>query len=231
MILVLAADFDNLEQELEKFLTITTEYAGTIPVYVATINGEKVLFAECGETKVEIAYTLGVIQTTYEVTQLICIGNCASLRPRQDCLGDVCICKDALQYDVNFCPLGFPQSVIPGQDRSVFCSNPTLIQAARTAALDQGLCVRCGRFVSADRFCCSLSQANGLCNQFNANFLDTESGVIGELADLNDLDAVTVKCSCNYANNCAVSDYQKCRSIANRFALQVAIGMAELLTA
>ena len=112
MILVMASDYDNLKEELPEYIKIKEENIRGTKVYKTIINSREVLFVNSGITKVDFTRNFVNIIGKYPVTKVIGIGNAASLN---DCLkiGEVGICDNSLQYDVDFTKLGYKIAKIP----------------------------------------------------------------------------------------------------------------------
>lgn len=228
MILVMASDYDNLKEELPKCMRAKENIRGT-EVYRTKINDNDVLFVNSGITKVDFTRNFTNVIGKYPITQVIGIGNAASL---DKCLkiGEVGICADSLQYDVDFTKLGYEIAEIPELDKSVFYSDKELVKIAKESSEKECIGYAVGRTISADRFVSNTKEAENLRKCFETDVLDTECGILGELSYLYCIPTVTVKGICNYGDNCAVEDYEKYRNMANKKSLQVALTMIEMIS-
>ena len=112
MILVMASDYDNLKEELPECVRTKEENIRGTKVYKAKINDNDILLVNSGITKVDFTRNLVNVIGKYTVTKIIGIGNAASL---DNCLkiGEVGICSNSLQYDVDFTKLGYKIAEIP----------------------------------------------------------------------------------------------------------------------
>ena len=72
-------------------------------------------------------------------------------------------------------------------------------------------------------------EAEELKECFEADVLDTECGILGELSYLYYIPIVTLKGISNYGNDCAAKDYERYRWMENQKSLQVALTMIELM--
>lgn len=232
MILVMATDMDNLYEHLaEYFDPVNTTVINGTTVYSVTVNNETVIFIQAGTTKVDITRNFANAFINNDITEIICTGNCAMLCSCAGEIGDIAIISKSFQYDVQFMPLGFCKAEIPCLDKSCFESDADLIRSAKDASEDSNLCysVVCG--ISADRFNACSEEALRLRHCFDADALDTECGVIGEISYLYGIPSVVVKGVSNYANNDAVCQYKENRCRANVTSLSVAITMVNCMTA
>ncbi len=222
MILILATDFDNLANGVGQFTTAQSTKINEVKALSAQVNSQKVLIVGSGSTKVELASTVASILAECPVEAIICVGNTAALCNNVS-MCTVAICEEAIQHDVNFCPLGCPAGVIPEVNRAVFCASDELVCLAKEAAREERIRCETGRCISGDQFVACTEEACSLRNKFNADFLDTESGTVGQLAYMNNIPFVSIKGVCNYADCNAVCDYRRCRQQANWKAMKVAM--------
>lgn len=228
MILVMASDYDNLKEELSECIKIKEENIRETEVYKAKINNYNVLFVNSGITKVDFTRNFVNVIGKYPVTKVIGIGNAASL---SDCLkmGEVGICDNSLQYDVDFTKLGYKIAEIPELNKSIFYTDEELVNIAKEASKKECIRYATGRTISADRFISNTREAEELKKCFEADVLDTECGILGELSYLYCIPVVTVKGISNYGNNCAVEDYEKYRCVANKKSLKIVLTMLEIM--
>lgn len=228
MILVMASDYDNLKEELPECIRTKEEDIRGTKVYKTKINNCDVLFVNSGITKVDFTRNFVNVISKYSITKVIGIGNAASLN---NCLriGAVGICDNSLQYDVDFTKLGYKLAEIPELNKSIFYSDKELVNIAKEASKNECIEYAIGRTISADRFICNTGEAEKLEECFDADVLDTECGILGELSYLYCIPVVTVKGISNYGNNCATEDYRKYRCIANQKSLSVALAMIKML--
>lgn len=228
MILVMVSDYDNLKEELSKCMRIKEENIGGTKVYKVRINDNDVLFVNSGITKVDFTRNFANVIGKYPVTKVIGIGNAASL---DDCLkiGEVGICSNSLQYDADFTKLGYKIGEIPELNKSIFYSDKDLVKIAKEASGKECIGYSIGRTISADRFVSNTRETEELKRCLEANVLDTECGILGELSYLYCIPIVTVKGISNYGNDCAAEDYERYRCMANQKSLQVALTMIKLM--
>lgn len=228
MILVMASDYDNLKEELPKCVRIKEENIRGTKVYEVKINDDDVLFVNSGITKVDFTRNFVNVIEKYPVTKVIGIGNAASLK---NCLkiGEVGICSNSLQYDVDFTKLKYKIAEIPALNKSIFYSDKELVKIAKEASEKELIGYAIGRTISADRFVSDNKELEELKKYFEADVLDTECGILGELSYLYCIPIVTLKGICNYGNNYAVEDYEKYRCMANQKSLKIALTMIEMM--
>ncbi len=64
-----------------------------------------------------MGFAMGYAISRYEVTTIIGFGDCASLDASIAPIDSLVILTTAMEVDVDFVPLGYPEVVVPGMDR------------------------------------------------------------------------------------------------------------------
>lgn len=229
---MIGAFFDNsmdLLNLLDEDKVLSKYKINDYDVYIIEINGQKVLIADSGYTKCQVGALIAEIMSQFKLTMFIQAGNCAGLCKWSKTL-DVAIATNCLQYDVDFTPLGYCKNEIPVINQTVFYCNKELIKCAQIATcnLDQKSCI--GKFVSADKFMACTNFSDDLRRCYGADFLDSESGTIAELAFIYKVPFICVKSVSNYGDNAAECDYGRYKKQANAISAKVAFEMLDLLT-
>ena len=231
MILVVATDINDL------FNTLQLTYTNVTPVYnlrygtayTVTINNQEVMFLNSGITKVNLSTVLTNIINNYDITNIITYGNIACLNK---CIrtGDIVIGTSALQYDVNFSYLNYEEAFIPDVNMKTFNFDNDLITKASQIVPLLNLNYYTGVIGSADIFLASNSISCELINTLKIDYVDTESGTIGELSYIYSIPSIVIKGISNYADNCAEYDYKLNKQIASSNAFNVVKNLLNSLT-
>jgi adenosylhomocysteine nucleosidase len=99
-------------------------------------------------------------------------------------IGDLYLCGEFVEYDMNVETLGFPEGVTPysGMKEPVIrpCGEQTLILAEKALAR-AGLQAKRGRSISGDRFMTDPDESATIRDRFKANLCDMESAAIAKL--------------------------------------------------
>lgn len=224
MIAILCADMENLANwlaETEAALHIEKEdccWGDTCrPLYIA--RALDALFCEIPPTKAALSVCVTQLIARCKPHALLLCGSAGAIVGGEEAIGSMAIASDVLQYDADFSDLGYPPATLPYCGKSIFTSDRALCAALQKAAKQRSLPAKTGRFISADRFLACEMLRRELRVDYLADFLDTESGTIGEIAALFGLPFGVVKGISNLCDRNGDSDYQKNRSLA---ALQAA---------
>ena len=198
-------------------------------LYVANINGKNVLFANFGHTKVQVGLLMGEITSEFPITSIIQVGNCASING-SSLINDMAISNSSVQYDVDYQPIGYGKNVIPVINQSTFPAGSDLVAVAKTSSNKLGASSTVGNFAGADRFLANALTANLLRSESGIDYVDSESGTIGEVSYMYRVPFVAVKGVSNYGNASAPTDYALHAPMANTRSSLVALDMVDTLT-
>ena len=163
------------------------------------------------DTKVASTALITQMLSNYNIEAIIGSGNAASLIDLEAPISTIAISKQAIQYDVNFCSLGYCPGVIPSQNMAFFKASEYLYNLAYKTSIKLGFRTIIGNYGSADRFVNNAIESNQIKSQFGVQFIDNEAGTIGEMACSYNLPYVIVKGISNYANCNANFDYKNNR--------------------
>ncbi|EIT86435.1 MTA/SAH nucleosidase [Fictibacillus macauensis ZFHKF-1] len=220
---------ENARYAAQKGKIIDVASFDRITVYVSLFYGKPIIITSPGYTKVQMSDVFGRINQKYGITSFISTGNVGSLQPQLAAIGDIAIVTNALQYDVNFTPLGEPLTVPPFLGQGTFYANATLIEIAKVASEKVGFRYVTGRCISGDRFIANGTTAQQLQRTFNGTFIDSECGTYGELSFLGEIPFVAVKDVSNYANGNAVADYNRYVTQADLTSTEIGLEMISLI--
>ena len=223
MIAILTSDFIDLANSIPTELNPKCQLVNGLKVYHICVNGNRAVIANVGESKVYVTRNVMTIINCFHPDLIINTGNLAALNG--SAFNSIFISTNSLQHDVDVTALGFNAGEIPELTQILFPANAGLIGFANNAVQRLALSSTSGTIGSGDQFIASSATSNALRAQFNLDAIDMESATIGEIAQLEGLDYVTVKGVSNYANDNAVNDYYAHKATANAAALNVAIEM------
>ena len=213
MILFVNTDMNSIYTMLGKYIYLRYKVIDGTPVYMAKINKQYILFANVGQTKVEIARVISNIINDLYISAIIVTGNEASLNPNYAKVGDLAINTSMIEYDVDYTAAGFEKGYIPDLNREIFYSNRKLINYAVKAARINEYDSKYGRVISGDSFISDSYKAEVLGNEFKAQFVDNESAILGELAFIYKIPIISIKGISNYADDNALKIYKENRDI------------------
>lgn len=160
--------------------------------------GPGVVMVRCGVGKVNSAAATQWLISERRVEAVIVAGVAGAADPKLE-VGDVVISKDALQWDVSAVNLGFQPGHIPFY-RRLFPADRKLIASARRAArrVNSGdFHARVGRIITADTFVGDRRRIGQLHREFGALCVEMEGGSAGQVAVLNKIPFVIIRCICD----------------------------------
>ncbi len=175
-------------------------------VYLCNYKNHRFLLVVTGYGKVNIGSSLRYVTEKYKVKVLLGFGSAGSIVDNVEILSAV-IAKNALQFDVDFMPLGYMPAQIPKVKKAIYQANEDLVECAKTVC--QKNCVNyCeGLVATSDMFVCNNRLSNSIRIEYDAAAVDCECGNIGQFAFMNKIPFVGIKVVSNYANNNAVRQY------------------------
>lgn len=230
MICVLTDGYPTVNKLLDKVCVKDKEVIAQNDIFSCAIDHERfIVVAPTIFGKVSCGTTLGIILSKFDISSVIVCGNCASTNGCTNPIGTVAISTQSQQYDVNYTPLGFPCTVVPGLSSGVYVCANGLVQLAVNTCSRMEYSYSLGKTVSGDRFIANESFTKNLADDFKACFIDTSCGSYGEVCFANDIPFVCVNTVCNYGDDCACKMYSKYSNAASTKSLFVVYEMLKSL--
>ena len=130
-----------MEHEIEKLTKEEMKSESTVSkagllFHVGKIGDTDVVIVKSGVGKVNAALCAQILVDCFQVTHLLNTGIAGSLDHNIN-IGDIVICTDAMQHDMDLTPLGFAPGFIPalgaGRDLNIFPADPYLRSLAAEA--------------------------------------------------------------------------------------------------
>lgn len=199
-------------------------------LYELKLNGKKIMLAQAGEGKVNLAYAVGMMIEKYPITAMIGFGNCGYIGKEKRNIGDIAISNMVFQYDVDFQANHYRLFEIPGTKQVLFSCDARLRQFALMACKylnNQGYT---GLFGTADRFINSHIIAEHLNQSYQIDFVDVESAVLGQLAYLHHIPFISIKSISHYGDDQAFETFKQSFQKANQMSSDVVYTMLEAMT-
>lgn len=229
MIGILAYSYSDVATIMENATILNQKKIGDVTYYLVNINGNQVYVILVGAGKVNVASGLMYALVKLCIKKVIVVGNAASLNEEEYPIGSVAIATGSLEWDVNYINLGYPANVVPGNTVSIYPTDSTLFKEAVDASNGLGYQTFSGLFASGDTFVASTAQADQIETATGADFLDVETGVVGQIAFEYNIPYISVKGISNYATDTALADYNANKETANNLANRVVLNMLESL--
>lgn len=232
MIGVFAGNINDVNALLNNVKVIKTSTFGQSVIKQCTLNNKNILVGGTGYGKANIGSCFGYVCANCPINTLICVGNCGALRNYSNNinLNNIAISTSSSQFDVDFSDIGYPSPLIPGLNIANYSSNDNLIKLAQISSHLRNIDYDDGLFASGDQFVASDTLSRSIAETYNAQFVDNESGVLGELCCINRISFVSVKGISNYAEDNASEEYHNNKKRSNCLASEVVSTMLNLIT-
>ena len=230
MIGILAYSYSDVTTIMENATIVNVKEVGNVTYYKVSINNNFYYVILVGAGKVNVASGLMYALVKLCVKKIIVVGNAASLDETTYPLNSVAIATSSLEWDVDYTSLGYDEFTVPGNNVSEYPVDSILLKEAIETANGLGYVVNTGLFASGDTFVATTTEADQIETDTDANFLDVETGVVGQIAYQYNIPYISIKGISKFANETAVTDYNTNRVTANNLANRVVLNMLNELT-
>jgi adenosylhomocysteine nucleosidase len=219
---VVTAVIAAMPEELEGLRAVAEGVASVdVPpfaVVAATIDGARVLVAECGIGKVNAAALTQALLTA-GARRVIMTGVAGGVDPSLR-VGDIVVGTDAVQHDVDVRALGYELGRVPGEALA-WPADPDLhacaLSAAREVAADAGVRALAGRIASGDQFVADPERVAALRATFGAACAEMEGAAVAQVCARWGVPYVIVRSVSDTADHAAEVDFRAfTRVAANR---------------
>ncbi len=232
MINIFAGNINDAQPLLNNVKIIKSSMFHQAIIKQCVFNNKNILVCGTGYGKANIGSCFGHVCSICPINTLICLGNCGAIRncSNNANINNVAISTSTTQFDVDFSALGYPSPLIPGLNIAHYSSSDKLIKLAEISSHLRNINYNDGLFASGDQFVADNILSESISQNYNAQFIDNESGVLGELCCIAKIPFVSIKGISNYADNNASEDYQNNKRRANCTANEVVCTMLNLMT-
>lgn len=232
MLAVFTDDLSNVQTLIGKVTVLSSYTKGDAIIYQAQIgSNETFLIVVTGYGKVNTGFALGLAAMEYSIDNIIGVGNCGSLKAANTSLGDIAVSLNSIQFDVDYCKLGYEKGQVPGLTVYEYPCSQTLYDLAESCAKARGYNGYLGAFGSADTFVASFKKSKELLCKYCFCAVDNETACIGQLANTLNIPYVYIKGISNFADYNAPEMYELYKTMANEKANNVVYDMLSTLTA
>ncbi len=204
--------------------------AAGMEFYQGTLSGNEVIVVKCGVGKVNAALCAELLCERFEVDYLINTGAAGSLSPRIN-IGDVVVCTEAVQHDMDCRGFGSKLGKIPFMETSEFKSDE------RLCALAKGICQKIctdisvyeGRVATGDQFICSKEKKFSIVDNFGAICCEMEGAAVAQVAYLNEVPFLILRAISDKADDSAEVDYPAFERMAAWHSIKIISEMVGML--
>lgn len=181
-----------MKEELDKLLKYLSNKEEInvkgINIYKGNINNKECVIALSGVGKVNAARTTQIIIDNYDIDKIINVGVSGSCSKDLD-LGDIVIADRLYQYDFDITMFNHNLGYVPLVGDYIEISDNNI----RNFIDKVGYNIHVGHLASADRFVSNIKDKLELNDKFKAIACDMESGAIGQVCYLSNIDFLVIR--------------------------------------
>ena len=202
IISALSVEIDAL---IEKMQNAETEEISGIKYYIGDINKSRVIAAVCGIGKVNAAICTQALIMRYEPEYIINMGVAGSVSKKLG-IADIVIADYVVQHDIDTTPFGDPYGLIPKINIvQVPCSEK--LNKLILAGSNNSDNIKIGTIATGDRFINGQKDIDFIVENFKALAVDMESGSIGHVCYINNIDYAAVRSISDNADDDSHTDF------------------------
>ncbi|MBI9102959.1 MAG: 5'-methylthioadenosine/S-adenosylhomocysteine nucleosidase [Spirochaetales bacterium] len=198
MILIASA----MEGELEPFIgglhDKQTDFWRGYQIYSGFFEGHNALLACTGTGKVQTALVLQHLFDSYPIQGLIYCGIAGALNPAYH-IGDLVICRDCLQHDMDGSLSGSEPGYIPGTEIGTLVSDNSFYERGVTFK-PAGYRLYSGRVLTGDKFVKDFKERESLRKNLFGDIVEMEGAAAAICAHINDIPWLIVRCISDQAD-------------------------------
>lgn len=223
MVIGIIGAMDEEVSQLKAVMTeVTVQTKASMDFYKGKLEGKDVVVVRSGIGKVNAGMCTQILADLYGVDAVINTGIAGSLRAEIN-IGDIVLCTDALQHDVEATAFGYPVGQIPRMDTLSFKADEKLLDVAEASCkrVNPDINTFRGRVLSGDQFIADKTKKDWLTETFAGYCTEMEGAAIAQAAYLNNIPFLVVRAISDKADNSAQMDYPEfeAKAIAHTVAL------------
>lgn len=215
MIGIIGAMDEEVAKVKEQMEDVSVVQKASMDFYKGTLKGVPVVVVRSGIGKVNAALCTQILVDTFQISSVINTGIAGSLRAEIN-IGDIVLCTDALEHDMDAVAFGYPVGQIPRMDTLSFEADEKLRTVAKAACekVLPEIGVFEGRVVTGDQFVSSAQKKDWLIETFAGYCTEMEGAAIAHAAYVNDIPFLIIRAISDKADNSASMDYPAFEAMA-----------------
>ncbi len=215
MIGIIGAMDEEVAKVKEQMEDVSVVQKASMDFYKGTLKGVPVVVVRSGIGKVNAALCTQILVDIFQVSSVINTGIAGSLRAEIN-IGDIVLCTDALEHDMDAVAFGYPVGQIPRMDTLSFEADEKLRTVAKAACekVLPEIGVFEGRVVTGDQFVSSAQKKDWLFETFAGYCTEMEGAAIAHAAYVNDIPFLIIRAISDKADNSASMDYPAFEAMA-----------------
>jgi len=205
---IIGAMEEEVAQLKEKMTNLTITAKAGMDFYDGLLLGKEVTVVRSGIGKVNAGCCTQILADLFHVDCVINTGIAGSLDAAID-IGDIVLCTDAVQHDMDAVAFGYDLGVIPRMPVSFFPADETLRKTAKELCeqVNPEISVHEGRVATGDQFIADKAKKDFIVNNFHAKCTEMEGAAIAQAAYNNNLPFLIIRAISDKADNSAQMDY------------------------
>ncbi|MBO6233465.1 MAG: 5'-methylthioadenosine/adenosylhomocysteine nucleosidase [Clostridia bacterium] len=165
-----------------------------------TIDNINCILVESGVGKVNAARTTQVLIDKYNVDELINVGAAGAISNALE-IGDILIAKHVVQHDFDITAFGHKKGYISNVGDIIKCDNNILNRFKELFNKNNlKFNIKIGIVASGDIFCTDENMKGKINTKFDADVVDMECASIAQVAYLDDIPFISIRCISDIPN-------------------------------
>ncbi len=205
---IIGAMEEEVAQLKEKMTNFTITTKASMEFYDGLLLGKPVTVVRSGIGKVNAGCCAQILADLFHVDCIINTGIAGSLDASID-IGDIVLCTDAMQHDVDATIFGYSLGTIPRMPVSAFPADEILRAKAKELCekVNPEIHVHEGRVVTGDQFIADKAKKDFIEENFHGMCTEMEGAAIAQAAYNNNLPFLIIRAISDKADNSAQMDY------------------------
>ena len=212
---IIGAMEEEVAQLKEKMTDLTITAKASMEFYDGLLLGKPVTIVRSGIGKVNAGCCTQILADLFHVDCVINTGIAGSLDASID-IGDIVLCTDAMQHDVDAVAFGYPLGTIPRMPVSAFPADEKLRKKAKELCekVNPEIHVHEGRIVTGDQFIADRAKKDFILENFHGMCTEMEGAAIAHCAYLNQIPFLVIRAISDKADDSAHMDYPAFEALA-----------------
>ena len=225
---IIGAMEEEVAQLKEKMTDLTITTKAGMDFYDGYLLGKPVTIVRSGIGKVNAGCCTQILADLFSVTCVINTGIAGSLDAAID-IGDIVLCTDAVQHDMDAVAFGYDLGVIPRMPVSYFPADANLRTTAKAICerVNPEINVHEGRVATGDQFIADKAKKDFIVTEFQAKCTEMEGAAIAQAAYNNNLPFLIIRAISDKADNSAQMDYPTFEKQAIEHTVKLMLALVE----
>ena len=225
---IIGAMEEEVAQLKEKMTNITITRKAGMEFFDGILQGKKATVVRSGIGKVNAGCCTQILADLFSVDCVINTGIAGSLDAAID-IGDIVLCTDAVQHDMDAVAFGYDLGVIPRMPVSFFAADENLRRTAKAVCerVNPEIKVHEGRVATGDQFIADKAKKDFIVSNFAAKCTEMEGAAIAQAAYNNNLPFLIIRAISDKADNSAQMDYPTFEKQAIEHTVKLMLALVE----